>query len=205
MKPFSVFLILACTCIVSNSFAQQGQMSMNLNYSVNTPTGTFKSDVVSKTSFRGWNAALLYGITNHVSVGLQAGFNDYSENYPRQVYDTKDGAISAVLTNAVHTIPIQAKVKYNFVPSGFIQPYVGAGVGGNLVTFNEYLGEFSSNSKSGFYFAASPEAGVTIPFGRGSGAGFTLGANYNYMPFNYGDIKNLNNWGAFAGIKFPLK
>ncbi|MFT3702679.1 MAG: outer membrane beta-barrel protein [Agriterribacter sp.] len=205
MKPISFFLILICMGMASISFAQQGQLSMNLNYSVNTPTGSFKSDIISKTSLRGWNAGLLYGISDHFSVGLQAGFNDYSEKYPRQVYDLKGGAISAVLTNSVQTIPIQAKVKYNLIPSGFIQPYIGAGVGGNLVTFNQYVGEFSNTSKSGFYFAASPEAGITIPFGRGAGSGLTLGANYNYMPFNYGDIKNLNNWGVFAGIKFPLK
>lgn len=204
MKPYKIFFIIASIFITSATFAQQGRMTLNLNYSVNMPTGTFKSDLVNNTSFRGWNASLMYGINDRFSIGLQSGFNDYSQKFPRQVYDTKDGAISAVITNSIQTIPLQAKLRYNLTTSGFVQPYIGAGVGGNLVTFNQYLGEFAS-TKNGFYFAASPEAGITVPFGRNSGAGFTLGANYNYMPFNYGDIKNLNNWGVFAGIKFPLK
>lgn len=203
MKPYKIFFIIVGIFITSATFAQQGRMTLNLNYSVNMPTGTFKSDFVNNTSFRGWNASLMYGISDRFSVGLQSGFNDYSQKFPRQVYNTKDGAISAVITNSIQTIPLQAKLRYN-LSLGFVQPYIGAGVGGNLVTFNQYLGEFSS-AKSGFYFAASPEAGITVPFGRNAGAGFTLGANYNYMPFNYGDIKNLNNWGVFAGIKFPLK
>lgn len=204
MKPYKLFFIVTCLCVTSVAFAQQGSLSLNLNYSINMPVGAFKSDLVNNTSFRGWNANLLYGINDHFSVGIQSGFNNYNQKFPRQVYDTKDGAISAVVTNSIQTIPLQAKVRYNLTTSGFVQPYVGAGVGGNLVTFNQYLGEFGSN-KNGIYFAASPEAGITVPFAKGSGAGFTLGATYNYMPFNYGDIKNLDNWGVFAGVKFPLK
>ena len=205
MKRYIVFATVLSLGFGATALAQQGKTIMNVNYSVNTPLGSFKSDVVGKTSLRGWNASVLYGLSNSFSLGVQAGFNDFNETYPRKVYDIKDGAISAVLTNSVQTIPIQVRAKYNFLPGAIVQPYVAAGAGGNIATFNQYLGEFSNSGKTKFSFAATPEAGVNIPFGKISASGITIGANYNYMPFSYQGIKNLNNWGVFAGIKFPLK
>lgn len=200
-------IALPCALILAFSlhgYAQEDRLSLNINYGINMPTGSFKSDVVSKPSFLNWNATLQYGISNKFSVGVQTGYNSFQEKYPRALYDTKQGTISAVLTNSVRAVPILAKARYNFTGTGFVQPYVGAGIGGNLVTFNQYLGEFSTG-KTGFYFAASPEAGVFIPFGQQNGSAVTIGANYNYMPFKYGGINNLNNWGVFAGIKFPFR
>lgn len=204
MKQYKIFLFAAVFVLFAASgFAQAGKTTFNLNYSVNAPLGNFKDNVISKTSFRGWNASLLYGISDRISIGLQSGSNYFQQGYPRQVYNTKDGDISAVLTNSVQVVPIQAKIRYNLAPGAFLQPYIGVGAGGNIITFNQYLGEFGSG-KSGFNFSASPEAGVLIPFSRSGASGITIGADYNYMPFKYGDIKSLDNWGVYAGVKFPL-
>ena len=204
MKHYTIYLLTAGLIFSAVSvFAQEGRATFNLNYSINSPLGDFKNNVIGKTSFRGWSANIMYGINDKISVGAQAGFNQFQERFPRQVYNTKDGDISAVLTNSVHVVPVQAKIRYSLVPGAFIQPYIGAGIGGNIISFNQYLGEFGSG-KSGFNFSASPEAGVLIPFTRSGSSGVTIGADYNYMPFKYGDIKNLNNWGIYAGIKIPL-
>lgn len=205
MKPFKIlFFTILCAGFGLPALAQQQKLTMNINYAVNTPTGNFKSDLVNKTSFRGWNANLLYGVTDGFSLGLEAGFIDYYQKYPRQVYNTKGGAVSAVLSNSIQTVPVMIKGRFNLAPSGIVQPYVGAGVGGNFVSYNQYLGEFGS-SKSGVYFAASPEAGIAIPFRKHGASAFTLGGRYNFMPFNYGNNKNLDSWGLYAGIRFPLK
>lgn len=205
MKTFKIFILtILCAGFGLPAMAQQQKLTMNINYAVHTPTGSFKSDIVNKTSFRGWNANLLYGVTDQLSLGLEAGFNDYYQKYPRQVYNTKGGAVSAVLSNSIQTVPVMLKGRFNLAPSAMVQPYIGAGVGGNFVSYNQYLGEFGS-SKSGVYFAASPEAGIAIPFRKHGVSAFTLGGRYNIMPFSYADNKNLNNWGLYAGIKFALK
>ncbi|PVD53267.1 hypothetical protein DC498_05165 [Terrimonas sp.] len=205
MKSVKIILITACLIAwASAGFSQQGRTTLNINYSVNSPMGSFEDNIVSKPSFRGWNANILHGIDDHISIGLQTGFNYYHEKFPRQVYNTKDGDISAVVTNTVQTIPLQAKLRYNLAPGAIVQPYIGAGAGGNIIMFNQYLGGFSGSSKSGFGFAVSPEAGIQIPFTRSGSSGLTIGAEYNYMPFKYADIKNLNNWGIHAGVRFPL-
>ncbi|MBS1748759.1 MAG: outer membrane beta-barrel protein [Bacteroidetes bacterium] len=207
MKKIKLILFATALCVAigSTASAQQGRTMININYSVNSPSGSFKSDVISKTSLRGWNLSVLYGLSNNFSIGAQAGFNDFSEKFPRAVYNTKSGAISAVLSNSVQTIPIQVKAKYNFFPVAPVQPYVAAGIGGNIATYNQFLGEFSNSGTTKFGFAATPEAGIIIPFGKNSASGITIGAIYNYMPYSYQGVKNLNNWGVFAGIKFPLK
>ncbi len=205
MKPSKIFLFtILCAGFSIPALAQQQRLTMNINYAVNMPAGSFKSDLVSNTSLRGWNANLLYGFTDKLSAGLEVGFADYYQKYPRQVYDTKGGSVSAVLSNSIQTVPVMLKGRFNLAPSGIIQPYIGAGVGGNFVSYNQYLGEFAS-SKSGIYFAASPEAGISIPFGKHSASAFTAGGRYNFMPFKYANNKNLDNWGIYAGIKFPLK
>lgn len=204
MRCFKIYLLTTVLIFsVTLIFAQEGRTTFNLNYAINSAVGDFKNHVMGKTSFRGWNANILYGIDDRISIGGQAGFNQFQERFPRQVYNTKDGDISAVLTNSVQVIPVQAKVRYNLAPGALLQPYVGAGAGVNIITFHQYFGEFVSG-KSGFSFSASPEAGILIPFTKSGVSGATIGANYNYMPFKYGDIKNLNNWGVYAGIKLPI-
>lgn len=184
--------------------AQEGRLHLNINYSINTPTGDFKN-FVNKTSYRSWAASLLFGINDKLSVGFGTGFQDFYQKYPRQVYKLEGGGdISAVLSNSVQAIPLLAQVQYNFTPEARVQPYVGVGVGGNLILYRQYLGEFGS-SKNKFGFAARPEAGVFVPFRKGGPAGITLRADYNYMPVSYNDLQGMDNWGAGIGVKFPIQ
>lgn len=200
----ATLLVICAGFLVTVGFSQERKLSLQIQYNVQTPLGAFKNDLVSKTSFNGISAGLMYNISNRFSLGGQTGYNNFREQFPRQVYDTKQGTISAVLTNYVQMVPLQLKGRYQFLPGAIVQPYVGLAAGGNIVTFNQYLGEFGS-TKTGFHFAATPEAGVMFPFSRNSGSAFTLGANFNYVPYNYNGIDNLNNWGVYAGFKFPLK
>lgn len=185
--------------------AQERVLQLDINYSIGVPGGTFKSDAVEKTSTRGWTANLMYNVTNNVSVGFGFGFQDFYQKYPRAVYKLEEGGeVSAVLTNSIQTIPLLAQVQYRFLPGKTIQPYVGVGVGGNMVVFDQYLGEFE-NSKSDFKFAARPEVGVFIPFRPEGPAGIHVFGAYNYMPYKEMGVDNLNNWGAGLGVKFPLR
>ena len=197
----TALVLLSATAV----FSQERGLVLKINYSVAVPTGSFKSDVIDKTSFNGFGAELMYHISNKFSAGLETGSQHFYQKYPRQVYKTTDGSdLSAVVTNAVQTVPVLLKGQYNFLPGKMIQPFVAVGVGGNIISYNQYAGEFTSISKNGFGFGARPEAGLYIPFGRTSGAGFSIGAGYNFIPFNYNGITNLNNITARAGISIPL-
>jgi len=202
MLLISSLLLLAVIPLAGK--AQEKVLQLDINYSIGIPGSSFKSDAVEKTSTRGWTANLMYNVTNNVSVGLGFGFQDFYQKYPRAIYKLDGGEVSAVLTNSIQTIPLLAQVQYRFLPGKTIQPYVGVGVGGNMVVFDQYLGEFE-NSKSDFKFAARPEVGLFIPFRPEGPAGIHLFAAYNYMPYKEMGVDNLNNLGAGLGVKFPLR
>lgn len=183
--------------------AQQDQLRVNINYNAGIPAGSFRSDAVNNTSYRGWTGSIMYGITDKLSVGLGTGYQDFYQKYPRNMYKLSDGSdISAVLTNSIQTVPVMAAAQYNFMPHSVIQPYVGVGAGGNFIMFRQYIGEFE-NSRSSFGFALRPEAGINIPVSPRFG--FNINGAYNYMPYNKDGINNLNSWGVGAGIKFTLQ
>jgi opacity protein-like surface antigen len=147
----------------------------------------------------------MYNITDKISIGMGTGFQDFYQKYPRDVYKLNEGGeVSAVLTNSIQTIPILAQFQYRLLPGKMVQPYVGIGVGGNMVVFDQYLGEFE-NSRSDFKFAARPEAGLYIPFRKDGPAGIHIFGAYNYMPYKINGIDDLSNWGAGVGVKFPLR
>jgi opacity protein-like surface antigen len=197
--------LLLLAAMPFSSRAQERTLQLDINYSIGVPGGSFKSDAVDKASFRGWTANLLYNLTPHVSIGAGTGFQDFYQKYPRAVYKLDEGGdVSAVLTNSIQTIPLLAQVQYRFMPTSVVQPYVGVGVGGNMIMFDQYLGEFSNNNSS-FKFAARPEVGLYIPFRKEGPAGIHLFGAYNYMPYKENGVDNLNNWGAGLGVKFPLR
>jgi opacity protein-like surface antigen len=185
--------------------AQSRELQLDLNYSIGIPSGSFKTDAVDKASFRGWTANLLYNINDHISVGAGVGYQDFYQKFDRAVYKLEEGGdISAVLTNSIQTIPVLAQVQYRFVPNGVVQPYVGIGAGGNIVVFDQYLGEYGG-SKTSFRFAARPQVGLFVPFRKDGPAGIHAFGSYNYMPYKLNGVDDLSNWGAGIGVKFPLR
>ncbi|MEO6314462.1 MAG: outer membrane beta-barrel protein [Chitinophagaceae bacterium] len=198
---FIASLFLLCS---TGLFAQDGGLTLKLNYSLAVPSGSSK-DVISNTSYRGFGAELMYHLNNKLALGLETGNQDFYQKYPRQLYKMADGTeLSAVIANSIQTVPILLKVQYNLLPGAIIQPYLALGAGGNIITYNQYAGQFSNDGKTKFSFAARPEAGVYVPFRKGSAAGVSLGAGYNYMPFKYNGIDNLNSIAARIGVSFPL-
>ena len=197
--------MLAAVILFTVTDASAQRLKLNINYSAGIPMGESFKNYVSKTSLRGWNANLLYDVNDQLAVGLGFGTQSYYERLPRAIYKTADGSdISAVLSNTVTTMPIMAQGQFNLLPEAAIQPYVGLGVGGSVISYNQYVGEFS-NSRTKFGFAARPEAGVYIPVGRYKESSIVIGGAYNYMPFKTDNIKNLNNIGIHAGFRFPLR
>lgn len=205
MKSIRIFLsILLGIMILSSASAQQGVTKAYVGYSVNLPSGSFK-DFIKDGSFRGVELGILHGITDKMAVGFGTGFQDFYQKYPRQVYKAADGSdISAVVSNSVQTVPLLAKFRYYFSPGKRIQPFAGAGVGGDMVLYRQFLGEFA-DSRNKFAFQAQPEAGIYIPLKPGSESGFSLKASYNYIPFKAGDLKDLNSFGVSASFNFPLR
>ncbi len=206
MKKIKIvlFTIIILLVGVINTSAQRGELRMTATIAGATPSGDFK-DVVDKTSLRGADVTILYGINDKFSAGLNIGFQDFYQKFPRAVYKLSDGSdISAVLTNSIQTIPLLATVKYNFLPQARVQPYATAGAGGAIVLNRQYIGEYP-NETNKFSFAAKPGVGVYIPFRKQGEVGVNLGVNYNYIAYKLDDISNLSYIGFTIGIGFPMR
>jgi opacity protein-like surface antigen len=195
-----VVLILAGSI---TAHAQKGELKLDVNYSVGFPLGTYK-DLMKDHSYKGWQANLLYGINDRFSIGLGTGLQDFYNKVDRKIYNTGDGQISAVVSNSIQTVPILLTGRYQFNNDKAIQPYASLGVGGNMIMYSQYLGEFGDNQNS-FGFAVRPELGVFVPFRKGGDYGFQVGGNFNYMPYKKNGLENLNHASVFAGIRLPLR
>jgi opacity protein-like surface antigen len=205
MSRFLIYtgITLALALGFSNLQAQQ-KLIFKVGYNTGMPVGSFK-DVMGKNSFRGFLGELAYPVNERLKIGLGVSYNDYYEKHPRQLYQMDEGTVSAVLTNSIQTTPIMIKALYDLTNSSWIRPYGGLGAGFNLVSFTQYLGEFGQK-KTGFKPAVGAEAGINIPFNKDTrAAGVNVGGHFNYLPFKYNDVNNLNNWGIHAAIYFPLR
>lgn len=196
-----IFAIPLLFCSVA--YAQQGSLKVEANYTVGLPVGNLKN-LVGNTSWRGGELAFMYGLTDRASLGLQVGNQDFYEKFPRTVIQESGSDISAVITNSIQVMPIMLKGSWKLAPMGSIQPFVALAAGGNVIQYRKFYGEFA-DSRSKFGFAAQPSAGIHIPFGKNSRAGFQLAAGFNYMPFKYGDADGLHHGVVKAGVSVPLQ
>lgn len=207
IKYISAYILLMIAGITSVHAQQKGILKLDLSYNYSLPLGSFKNDIISNASPRGASGAFMYGINNKWSAGIQIGYQDFYQKYPRDLYKTNDNEVtSAVLTNSIQQIPLLAKGV--FKPLGgtqsFVQPYISAGAGISMIDFKQYLGEFGNSSTSGS-FTAQGGVGVMVPFSKGGASGFSVGADYNYVSYKKFDYGNMNNLSFHAGVHFPLR
>ena len=204
MKNIKYILSVALIILTATSIRAQHRVMMNLNYSVNVPTGNF-NEYIGKTSFRGWNASVVYRVTERFAIGGTVGFQDFYEKNDRALYKTADGSdISAVVSNSIQTIPVLATVQYTLTSSELVKPFVGVGAGANFIMHSQYLGQFA-NDHNKLGLAVRPEIGVFIPIMRERETGLNISGAYNFMPYNEAGVKNLNSWAIGLGAKFPLR
>lgn len=206
MKKWKIlaFAVVVCCMTTWSAYAQRGEVRMTASLAGASPSGDFK-DIVGKTSLRGGDVNILYGLNDKLSAGLNVGFQDFYEKFPRALYKLSDGSdISAVITNSVQTIPFLATARYNFVPAARVQPYVSAGLGGAVVINRQFIGEYPSDDNK-ISFAARPGLGVYIPFRKQGEVGLNLGVNYTYIGYKQDDVSNLGFIGFNVGVAFPMR
>jgi opacity protein-like surface antigen len=203
MKRIKLLAALV-TILGVSSIEAQDKLQLKVGYNPGFPVGSFK-DYMGNNSFRGYRGELLYPVNEQLKVGLGVSYNDFYEKLPRQTYQISDGILSAVVSNSIQTTPLMIKGEYELIKNGWIRPYAGLGAGFNLITYAKYAGEFGEK-KSAFKPAVGGEAGINIPFNRETrAAGIDLGGHFNYLPFKYSSLTNLNNWGLHVAVYFPLR
>jgi opacity protein-like surface antigen len=182
-------------------FAHAQSLKLNVNYAPSLPVGNFKN-VTDGFSWRGWEGNLFYETSSKLMVGIGIGSQAYYKKYPQSTYHFAGSDITAVVNNSIELMPVMARVRYAFGMKT-IHPYVGVGAGINLIRYDTYYGEFVDYNHT-TKFAAQPELGVAVPFGRNGKVGLDLAAGYNYMPFKNNDVDNLSNVSFKGGLSIRL-
>ena len=203
MRSYIKFFIAGSIVLFAlNRTQAQNALQMNIGYEMNIPSGSFRN-YITNPAYKGFTAGLAYPINDQLSLGIRVGYNDYYQKYARKVYNEgKGSAVSAVVSNSIQQIPILISADYTILKKGIIRPYVAAGGGMNLISFDQYLGEFD-NPQSKVKPALFGDAGVYIPLSKYSSTAIKLGGGYQYAPYSK-DI-NLDTWGIHAGIRFDLR
>lgn len=209
MKKHNQFIGLLLCFLFSTPLvqAQGGKTKANIQYQYGLPLGSFKSDLISEASPRGFSADILYHFSPKFALGGGFGFQDFFQKNPRDLYKLTDGSdISAVVTNTIQIIPLVAKGTYYPLADNqkALQPWVSLGLGASLVSYGQYLGQFGGKSAS-VHFAGQTGAGLKIAFGKQKQAGLLLGSAFNFNTYNKNDLKNLNTLQFSGGIQIPLK
>jgi hypothetical protein len=198
-------LFFVAIILISIASGAQQRFYLNLDYNVSMPVGSTFRNYVSNTSFNGFQASILYNINNNFKIGVQGSWNDFYQKYGRQVYKNSDGAdVSAVLSNTLQSVPVVVKGEYSFIKNGLIKPFVGLGAGINIISFEQYIGEFV-NQQTFTKAAFSGDVGVMIPFGKTSQYGARVSTSYNMSPFKEQGIDNINTWNVQGGVVIPLR
>lgn len=180
------------------------KLSLNLNYGISQPLGSL-TDYTDKTSFNGWDFAILYELNPQWQVGLNIGFYDYQKKIPRKVYPHNGSTISAVQTHAIRLTPIQPTVLYFLNEENQkIKPYVGLGVGVTNVNYRKYWGKFAEKDNS-IAFSASPMVGIRIPFSATSPFEFNADVKYNFSTYNKNGINKISTVQANVGLSLQIR
>jgi len=184
----------------TNSVGQVKLRSMvAFNYSYGITTASLNSFIPNQP-FHGVNGDYRYFYKRNLSFGFHTGWNSFKRQFPRQVFETNKGTVSAIQTRFFYSFPLMVTAHYYLRSSKFIMPYIGGGLGPTLVNYSKWYSIVNFRDKS-IQFGIAPEIGVIIPFKK-SGLGLNLAGRYNEVFYSHEEIRNVRYFELIAGIYF---
>src|ERR1700722_12471335 len=103
LKYSSIAAIILMTCGAAHA---QDDLQLNIGDNVNIPTGGFKN-YVTNPAYKGFTAGPAFPLGSPLSLGLNVGYNDLYQKYPRTQYSDGHGSsISAVVSNSIQMVPL---------------------------------------------------------------------------------------------------
>lgn len=178
-------LILFTVILLSSSlFAQIGDLlrfnsggMIHVQWNIAKPAGSM-SDLMTSTSFSGFNIDYRHCYKNNIIIGGRVGLNSFLESRNVIIIDLVNDISYGNINYRINAVPIMFIVDYMFSSNKFI-PYVGVGIGTYFINSYTKSNNTTTEKNSSFHFGVSPEVGITIPFII-SNFGLSLGSRYNY-------------------------
>ena len=197
-------IALVLTLVFAGLFANAQHFTWRLTYDVNVPTGEFKTDFISKWSWRGIGLDNRWVLNDKISVGFNFAWHTFYQRKDNILATSESGNFSAFGTQFryLNTLIMQPNVHYYLGDHGRINPWVGLGIGTAYSNQTAELG-FYRVTYNVWSFSLSPQVGVDIPLNMDTD--FTIGGRYNLLlnSENQGPI-NFAYFGINAGFKFSI-
>lgn len=192
--------ILTILLILANTFCFS-QVKLKMVYAFDYSYGFASGDLnnyISDRAFDGVHIHIRYLIEQDFSIGLSGGWNSFSKELPRAVYETERGTVSAIQTRYFHSFPFLATAFYYLRSSHHVMPYLGGGIGGYWLKYEKYYG-IVPIEEGAFRFGIRPEAGVIIPIAS-SDIGIIINGRFNKVFYSYEEVDNLRFFEASIGL-----
>jgi len=151
---------------------------------------------VSAPSYSGVQVEVRWGLAPRLSIGLNGGWNWFAQNFSQLSVSIPNGTISGPVYNRVQFFTLRATGHW-YLSRGWLQPYLGAGVGGTWYGTYRQVSDLVSSS-SGFAFAADPQIGMLVTVAPG--LALLLQVRYQFTLARFANVKNAQWFGAELGI-----
>ncbi len=151
---------------------------------------------VDEPSYRGGRFDARFGIARHLSVGVAASWNWFSQNLASRTVEYSGATVTGPAYDRVQFITVVATAHW-YLTDGPVQPYIGAGIGGAWASDYHSVSTLAT-SESNFGLAADPQAGVLLSIGRGFALDFA--ARWHYTRTRFAQVKEASWAGVGIGV-----
>ncbi|NME69859.1 outer membrane beta-barrel protein [Flammeovirga aprica] len=197
-RKYLILLTIGLLCLINNrTIAQENKFLFS--YSSSQGVSDLKY-----LSLNGFQLEWQYHFKKlPISAGLSVGYH-ISGNKEVIEIPVLYGVNNQQMKN-VKSIPILAHIKYSFLKSKYLRPYIGLGLGlynqshGIIIHTLDYPGQTITKEFSEHRFGIAPELGITSDLFPNVGAFISL--KYNYMQSELERL-NYNNVSFNFGIIF---
>ena len=171
------FLAIPLALLLLSNGAQAQDGYWGLSYGMAVPTSDTK-DFISNTSWRNWTMDVLAEVRPNTAVGLTFGWNVFNDvTAASDVTMLENVDISGTQYRYINSLPMLLTVRQMMGSEGGARPFVGLGVGTQLVKTTVDVGQWRITDDT-WHFAVAPEIGVVLPVR--SDAKWFISAKYNY-------------------------
>ena len=194
MKKIIFLMIFGFLLMTGKSYGQQDSY-MSVQYSVSIPMGDM-GEYISKTSWRGILIEYRGYVTSNLFVGIDAGWNVFSEKKDYDTYTQGTESLTGIQYRYQNQVPLLATIDYLFSADKELKPYVGFGIGTmyserstdmNLYRLKLNSWQFALKGEVGLLYEVSYTSSVKFAVKYYTGfKNNTFESNQSYLSINLG-------------------
>jgi outer membrane protein W len=169
------------------------------------PSAPMGDAIAEDFSWWGGGFRYQYPINDQLYMGMELGWNSFSEYKQRTTYQVENGAITTDLYTYSHNIPLAVRTDY-FVPmDGSIIPYIGLSVGTMYSDQSIYFSNYVIEDEA-WGFMVRPQIGALIALDVARRQFIDIGLRYSWSNPDFRffeEVEAIEYLGIHIGFTIP--